>query len=103
MAFRQVVSSFLGNTKSPNYNELVKYLLCAVQKPGCKISVKVHFLHSYLDYFAENLGAMSEEQGECFHQDIKTMEKRYQGCWNVNMMADYYWCLMRYEKTYKHS
>jgi len=35
------------------------------------MSVKVHFLHSHLDYFPENLGAMSEEQGERFHQDLK--------------------------------
>ena len=43
------------------------------------MSVKVHFLHSHLDYFPENLGAMSEEQGERFHQVLKTMEKRSQG------------------------
>ena len=67
------------------------------------MSVKVHFFHSHLDYFPENLEAMSEEQGERFHQDIKTVEKRYQGWWSVSMMADYYWCLMRDEKTYKHS
>lgn len=29
------------------------------------------------------------------HQDIKQMEGRYQGKWNVNMLADYYWCLKR--------
>ncbi|GFX39838.1 tigger transposable element-derived protein 1 [Trichonephila clavipes] len=52
------------------------------------MSVKVHFLHSHLDYFPENLGDVSEEQGERFHQDIKEMERRYQGRWNVNMMAD---------------
>ena len=103
MAFRQVVNNFLGNTKSPNYKELVKNLLCAFQKLGCSMNVKVHFLHSHLDYFPENLGAMSEEQGERFHQDIKTMEKRYQGRWNVNMMADYCWCLIRDKKTYEHS
>ena len=44
---------------------------------------------------------MSEEQGERFHQDIKTMEKRYQGRWNVNMKVDYCWCLLRDEKTYE--
>ncbi|GFU82193.1 uncharacterized protein TNCV_4466441 [Trichonephila clavipes] len=55
------------------------------------MSVKVHFLHSHLDYFPENLGVVSKEQGECFHQDIKEMERRYQGRWNVNMMADYCW------------
>ncbi|GFU98556.1 uncharacterized protein TNCV_3653871 [Trichonephila clavipes] len=59
------------------------------------MSVKVHFLHSHLDYFSENLGAVSEEQGERFHQDIKEMERRYQGRWKVNMMADYCWMLKR--------
>ncbi|GFV84761.1 HTH_Tnp_Tc3_2 domain-containing protein [Trichonephila clavipes] len=66
------------------------------------MSVKVHFLHSHLDYFPENLGAVSEEQGERFHQDIKEMERRYQGRWNVNMMADYCWMLKR-ENSQEHS
>ena len=39
------------------------------------MSVKAHFLRSNLDYFSENLGAFSEEQGERFHQDIKVMKK----------------------------
>ena len=52
------------------------------------MSVKVHFLRSHLEYFPENLWAFSEEQGERFHQDIKTIEKRYQGSWDTNMLAD---------------
>jgi len=36
-----------------------------------------------------------EEQEESFHQDIKTMEKRYQEHWNTNMMANYCWCWKR--------
>jgi len=36
------------------------------------MSVKVHFLHSHVNYFPENVEAMIEEQGESFHQDIKT-------------------------------
>jgi hypothetical protein len=28
-----------------------------------------------------------------FHQDIKEMERTYQGRWNVNMMGDYCWAL----------
>jgi hypothetical protein len=43
------------------------------------MSLKVHFLNAHLDYFPENLGAVSEEQGERFHQDIKEMETRHQG------------------------
>ncbi|GBN33164.1 hypothetical protein AVEN_20146-1 [Araneus ventricosus] len=31
---------------------------------GCSMTLKVHFLDSHLDYFPENLGAVSEEQGE---------------------------------------
>ncbi|GFU57687.1 uncharacterized protein TNCV_3638421 [Trichonephila clavipes] len=66
------------------------------------MSVKVHFLHSHLDYFPENVGAVSEEQGERFHQDIKEMERRYQGRWNVNMMADYCW-MLKGENSQEHS
>jgi hypothetical protein len=42
------------------------------------MSLKVNFLHSYVDYFPENLGAYSEEQGERFHQDVRDIERRYQ-------------------------
>ncbi|UYV79016.1 hypothetical protein LAZ67_17000653 [Cordylochernes scorpioides] len=38
---------------------------------------------------------MIEEQGEIFHQDIKTTEERYQGRWDIHMMADYCWNLQR--------
>jgi hypothetical protein len=46
---------------------------------GCNMSFKVHFLDSHLDNFPANLGAVSEEQAERFHQDIKEMERRCQG------------------------
>jgi hypothetical protein len=55
--------------------------------------LKNSFFEFALGFFPENLGAVSEEQGEHFHQDIKEMERRYQGQWNVNMMCDYYWTL----------
>lgn len=65
------------------------------------MSIKVHFLHSHLDNFPEYLGAVSEEPGEQFHQDIKEMELRYQGRWNVYMMADYCWMLLLLGKICK--
>ena len=68
-------------------------LLVSLQELGCNMIVKVHFLHSHLDYFPENLGAMIKEQGKRFHQNLKTMEKRYQGRWNENLMANYCWDL----------
>ncbi|GBM74165.1 hypothetical protein AVEN_188166-1 [Araneus ventricosus] len=57
------------------------------------MSLKVHFLDSHRYYFPENLGVVSEEQGERFHQDIKEMDRQYQGKWNVSMIADYCWTL----------
>jgi hypothetical protein len=33
---------------------------------GCKMSLKLHFLASHLDYFPPNLGDISEEQGEIY-------------------------------------
>ena len=63
------------------------------------MSIKVHFLHAHLDYFPDNLGDVSEEQRERFHQGIKEMERRYQGRWDVRMMADYCWMLKRDRPT----
>jgi hypothetical protein len=36
---------------------------------GCNMSLKIHFLESHLDFFPENLGEVSDEHGERFHQD----------------------------------
>jgi len=43
------------------------------------MSLKIHFLHSHLDFFPERSGAVSDENGERFHQDISSVEKRYRG------------------------
>ena len=55
----------------------------------CNMSVKVHFFDSHLDFFPENLGAMSDEHSGRFHQDISCMVKRYQGKGIPIMLADY--------------
>lgn len=96
-AFKEVVTKFLGNNKDPNFKCIVNNMLAKFKDLGCSMSLKVHFLNSHIDYFPENLGAVSEEQGERFHQDIKEMERRYQGRWNVNMIADYCWSIHRDE------
>ena len=70
-------------------------MLVRFQELGCRMSIKVHYLHGHLDRFPANLGAMSDEQGERMHQDLATMEERYQGRWDVSMMADYCWTLLR--------
>ncbi|GBP18527.1 hypothetical protein EVAR_12988_1 [Eumeta japonica] len=73
--FRNVVRNFLGSHRAENYEELVNNLLVAYKDMGCNMSLKIHFLHSHLDFFPQNLGAVSDEHGERFHQDISNMEK----------------------------
>ena len=77
LAFTNVVQGFLGNKKDDNYKEIVDELLLSLQGLGCRMSIKLHYLHSHLDLFPDNLRDVSEKQGERFHQDIKFMEDRY--------------------------
>lgn len=100
-SFVDVCTKFLGNNKDPNYKEIVSDLVVNYKAVQCLMSLKLHFLDSHLDKFPENLGDYSEEQGERFHQDIKEMERRYQGFWDVNMMSDYCWNLKR-DTSVKH-
>ena len=94
-AFKWICSNFLGNVKSNLYHEGVAELLAAYKEMGCRMSLKMLFLHSHLDFFPENLGAVSDEQGERFHQDIQAMEERYKGVWNEGMMGNFCWMLYR--------
>ena len=52
------------------------------------MSVKLYFLRSYLDYFLKNLGDLSEELGEHFHQEIRIREEHYQTRSNLNFLAN---------------
>ena len=90
-SLKSVITNFLRNHWSAEYEKEVDDLLRNFQKLGACISVKFHFLRSHLDYFPHNC----EEQGERFHQDIRVMNERCQGRWNVNFLADYCWCLKR--------
>ena len=101
-AFKSIIQNFLGNHRSPDYEHVVEELLHSFKALGARMSIKMHFLSSHLDYFPDNCGDLSEEQGERFHQDIRVMEERYQGRWDVNMLADYCWCLKRDVRASEH-
>ena len=94
-SFVTVVENFLGNTKSDDYRNIVETMLEKYHKLGCNMSIQVHFLSSHLEQFPDNLGAVSDEQAERFHQRIKVMEERYQKRWDIQMMADYCWSIQR--------
>lgn len=90
-----VFENFLGNKKSEKYVEIVTNMLTAFEKMKCNMSLKIHFLHSHLIFFPENLGAVSDKHGERFHQDLSKFEERYRGKIMLHMLADYCWNVVR--------
>ena len=73
-ALKLVVANFLGNRHHEQYADMVDDMLKAYEQLGTCMSLKMHFLHSHLDFFSSNLGKVSDEQGERFHQDISVIE-----------------------------
>ena len=61
----------------------------------------MHFLHSHFEFFAEKFGAVSDEQGERFHQDIQAMKEMYQGVGYEGIMSEF--CLKFYRDDPTHS
>ena len=92
VAFKNVCAGFLGKHKDINCVQLIGRLLETYQTMGCNMSLKLHFLMSHLELFPEKPG---RGEGERFHQDISTMERRYKGKWSPTMLADYCWMLKR--------
>jgi hypothetical protein len=74
-AFKNVIEKLLGNHKDEDYENIVRIMFQNFHILGCNMSLKVHFLFSHLNLFLTNLGAVSEEQGERFDQDIKQKER----------------------------
>ncbi|CAH2088759.1 unnamed protein product [Euphydryas editha] len=66
------------------------------QKRGaCTVVLKIHFLESRLNFFPQNMGAVNDEHGERFHQDIASFEKRYRGKWEPSILSEYCWSIVR--------
>ena len=51
ISFKNVVHNFLGNYKNPDFAPIAQDMLGNYNKLGCRMSVKLHFLHSHLDFF----------------------------------------------------
>jgi hypothetical protein len=54
-SFKWVCTNFLGRKKSPDFSDGIQKLLNAYKEMGCRMPLKVHFLHSNLDFFPETL------------------------------------------------
>ena len=50
-AFMLVVNNFLGNHKAVGYVGLVDNMLKEYERMGCRMSLKMHFLHSHINFF----------------------------------------------------
>ena len=44
--------------------------LLSLQELRSRMSIELHYLHSRLSEFLNNLGDVNEEQSECFHEEI---------------------------------
>lgn len=91
---KSVIQNFLGNHRAPNYKELIHNMMMSFQRLKINMSPKIHYLHQHLDFFKDNLGKISDEHGERFHQQIKLIEQRFQGKRLENMLAEFIWYSM---------
>jgi hypothetical protein len=55
IAFKSVVTKFLGNNKDPDYVTVVANMLEKFKALGCLMNLKIHFLNSHLDFFPKIL------------------------------------------------
>lgn len=80
-AFKDVVDNLLGNYRATNDIWLVNKLLTVYKTIKCHMltSPKIHSLRSLLNVFPKNLGAVSDEYGQWFHQHSATIEKHIRG------------------------
>jgi hypothetical protein len=53
-SFKFVLTGFWGNRRAQKYEDLVNNLLQNYQKLGCNMSLRIHFLHSNLNFFPDN-------------------------------------------------
>jgi len=50
LSFKRIYKDFLGNHKASNNQDIVQDLLTSYKATGCNMSLKIHFLESYLDF-----------------------------------------------------
>ena len=97
-----VIRNFFRNRKSKHYKRYVNKMLTQFHGLNVNTSLKINFLHSHLDFFPGKLGSVSDEHGERFHQDIATIERRYQSKWSTSSLYDYCWSVTRDDSIKKH-
>jgi len=59
-----------------NNSEIMQEIISTYSAVVCNMSLKLHFLHQHVDFFPENMGTISNENGDRFYQDTSQSEKR---------------------------
>jgi hypothetical protein len=54
LLFKDVCEHFLGNCKFDHYKTIIDIMLKSYRKLGCNISLKIHRLHSHMNFFPIN-------------------------------------------------
>ena len=81
VSFKNVSTEFLRKKR----NKTMKiWLMPSFQVLSAKMFTKAHFLNYPLDYFPENCGNCSDEEGERFRHGICMMEEQCQGHWDID-------------------
>ena len=74
-SFKDVVLKFLVNRRDENYKDIAARMLNAFKEQGCNMSLKVHFLHSHVNYFPENLGRTVKNRVKGFTRTSRTQRE----------------------------
>jgi hypothetical protein len=92
---KSLCTNFLGNRKGENYREIVSEMLKCFQVMRYSMSLKIYFLDSHLDFLPKNLGEVSDERCERFHQDFSIIEKGFVGRFELWYVCRLLWCIMK--------
>jgi hypothetical protein len=95
-AFKSVCTNFLGNHRAKNYREIVSEMLKCFQVMKCNMSLKLHLLDAYLDFFQK------KTREKLVMNTVKDFTKTFpswrNGSWedkNCGMLAEYCWPIVR--------
>ena len=90
---------FLGQLQISRLRADVYQISTSLSRTWSKNVVKNTLSSLSFGFFPSNMGDISDEHGEQFHQEIKKMENRYQGKVTEHIIAHYCWFLQHETDT----
>lgn len=96
---KEIIKNLLGKSRAGNSSLIVERMMLAFQRLDVHMSLKIHYLHSHLDAFWDQMSTESDEHGERFHQTAAVMECRYKSKRLDSMMGDLCWWI---DKSFDH-